>query len=288
MRPLCACPTRNSPRSSDFGDRHAVWHQCGLICLSGNSILRESSGRSRTPTRIHFRAKGGWTISYYSRMKNTSQFSREDAKRFYDRFGRRQDRQDFYEDAALAALIQHGDFSAAQSVFELGCGTGRLAARLLAEDLPSSAHYIACDISETMVHLAEKNLAPWPDRSAVHLGGHRRALSSYNGLFDRFVAAYVFDLLSPEEIAETLVAAHSSLQKGGLLCTAGLTYGIDGFSTATSKLWGLLRKIRPALVGGCRPIAVTDFILGTEWRILHREVVVSNAIPSEVLIAEAI
>jgi ubiquinone/menaquinone biosynthesis C-methylase UbiE len=221
-------------------------------------------------------------------MEKTAHFSRDDAKCFYDRFGKSQDRQGFYEDAALDALVQHGDFSAAQSVFELGCGTGRLAARLLAEHLPSSARYVATDISETMIHLTKERLEPWAARSAVYLNSGKLDLSSCGGPFDRFVCTYVFDLFSMEEIAETLTAARSSVKKGGLLCTAGLTYGTDVLSSTTSKLWSLVCRINPSLVGGCRPLALSDFILQTQWRILHREVVVKFAVPSEVLVVEAI
>lgn len=53
----------------------------------------------------------------------TAYFSSEDARRFYDRFGAKQDGQGFYENAALNVLIQHGGFSDAQSVLEIGCGT---------------------------------------------------------------------------------------------------------------------------------------------------------------------
>ena len=49
----------------------------------------------------------------------------EQARAFYDRFGARQDRQAFYEDA----------FERARGVPEFGCGTGRFAEVLVAERL---------------------------------------------------------------------------------------------------------------------------------------------------------
>jgi SAM-dependent methyltransferase len=61
------------------------------------------------------------------------------AKAFYDRFGRKQDAQAFYEDAALDDLVSHASFGTARTVFELGCGTGRLAVTLLRERLPEAA-----------------------------------------------------------------------------------------------------------------------------------------------------
>ena len=54
------------------------------------------------------------------------------AMQFYDRMGARQDWSRFYEAAAIDRMIEQGDFGNAQRVVEFGCGTGRIAERLLA------------------------------------------------------------------------------------------------------------------------------------------------------------
>ena len=221
-------------------------------------------------------------------MQKTTFFSQDDARRFYDRFGEKQDQQGFYEDAALDVLIEHGEFGHAQSVFEFGCGTGQLAARLLAEHLPTSAHYAATDISLTMANLAIGRLEPWAERAAVHMNSGEPEFSRYGGPFDRFVSTYVFDLLSVQEIAQSLSAAHDCMRNGGLLCVAGLTHGSGLLSSTTSKVWSLIHRIRPSLVGGCRPLLLADHMPQTQWRVLYRAVVDSWSIPSEVLVAEAI
>jgi hypothetical protein len=58
--------------------------------------------------------------------------SHEQAQAFYERFGKKQDWQRFFEDAAVADLIEHLALAQANSVIEFGCGTGRLAESLLA------------------------------------------------------------------------------------------------------------------------------------------------------------
>src|SRR6266516_1733321 len=45
-------------------------------------------------------------------------------------------------------LLAHGSFPGDRSVFELGCGTGRLAGSLLASHLPADAGYLGADISD--------------------------------------------------------------------------------------------------------------------------------------------
>ncbi|MEJ2087308.1 MAG: class I SAM-dependent methyltransferase, partial [Gammaproteobacteria bacterium] len=169
---------------------------------------------------------------------------------------------------------------------ELGCGTGRLAARLLGQYLPASASYVGVDISSTMVRLATERVAPWADRATIHLTGGEPVYSRYGGPFDRFVSTYVFDLLSDEDIAAVLAAAHECLENGGRLCVAGLTEG-SGLSAITTKAWHLVRRIRPALVGGCRPLLLARHLPEDQWRIVFRQVVVNAMVPSEVLIAEA-
>ena len=221
-------------------------------------------------------------------MPRTPKFNGDDAKRYYDHFGAKQDKQGFYEDAALDALIRNAAFSDAQAVLEIGCGTGKFAKRLLSDHLPVSARYTGMDISGTMVALAKQRLEPWADRAEVHLRDGSFDLPIHGASFDRVVCTYVFDLLSVEDIAKALSAAHAATSTGGLLCAASLTQGTGLLSRVTSTAWTWVHGMKPSLVGGCRPLALSDFVAGPHWQIVHREVVVSATVPSEVLIAKAL
>jgi precorrin-6B methylase 2 len=59
------------------------------------------------------------------------------ARAVYNRIGRIQDWQ-FYEDRAVAWLLADSALQTAHAVFEFGCGTGRLAVRMM-ELLPDDA-----------------------------------------------------------------------------------------------------------------------------------------------------
>jgi trans-aconitate methyltransferase len=133
--------------------------------------------------------------------------SPEQAKRFYDRLGARQDWQGFYENAALQELIAHAGFDSARSVFEFGCGTGAFAARLLQQHLPADARYTGLDVSSTMVSLARKRLQPWPERAHVHQSDGSFRIHQADRSFDRFVSNYVFDLLAPGFAEQLLLEA---------------------------------------------------------------------------------
>lgn len=208
-------------------------------------------------------------------------------RRFYDRFGSMQDRQAFYEDPGLEVLASEGAFAEAASVFELGCGTGRLAERLLSRELPPNARYQGIDLSSTMIDLATRRLANFAERANVTRTEGDLRFPFPDGSFDRVVATYVLDILGEDSIRQLLLEAHRLLSRGGLLCTLALTHGCSVSSRLLSRAWSGLYALGPGLVGGCRPIAVADFLDGSLWRPRHRSVVVAWTVPSEVLVVEA-
>ena len=209
----------------------------------------------------------------------------EQARRVYDRIGRAQDWQRFYEDAATADLVARAGFDAAHSIVELGCGTGRFAAGLLSRHLPADASYVGVDLSPRMVALASERLRPWRDRARVSLVDGDATVPAADGTADRFVANYVFDLLGPEETGASLADARRVLEPGGLLCTAGLTFGEGGIARFVSRAWTGVWTRRPALVGGCRPVRLVDALDRAAWEVRHHRTVVSWGIASEVVIA---
>ena len=211
--------------------------------------------------------------------------TRSETKQFYDRFGRKQDSQAFYEDPGLDDLIAHSAFHQAQSVFELGCGTGRFALRLLAECLPSSASYLGIDLSRTMIDIAEERLAPFAGRAKVLRtdGGIEFPLPDHS--VDRVIATYVLDVLPTKDIERVVRESERVLRPGGKLCLTSLTKGTTLSSRVVAGLWSVLFYLRAAWVGGCRPIELESFVDRRRWLIEHRNVVVRFGVPSEALIA---
>lgn len=210
--------------------------------------------------------------------------SHEEARSFYDRFGTKQDLQRFYEDPAIEVLLRHAGFETAAAVVELGCGTGRLAERLLRERLPASATYAGFDISETMVELTRRRVEPWKGRARVERTEGAPRLPVPDGSCDRFLSTYVLDLLGEADISLALGEARRVLAPGGRLCLASLTFGRGLPSRAICRLWTAVHSLSPRLVGGCRPLRLEQ-LTGREWRVEHREVVCTFGICTEVLVA---
>lgn len=207
------------------------------------------------------------------------------ARAVYDRIGRWQDTQRFYEDYATDDLIAHADLRRARSVLEFGAGTGRIAARLLRDHLPPAARYHGIDVSTTMVALARQRLAPWPERATIEQSDGAPRLRVPDGAFDRFVSTYVLDLLSVEDIALVLEEAHRVLAADGLLCLVSATHGRTALERGVMGLFGRLHALSPSLVGGCRAIDVLSSLPPGRWRVVHHEVVSKWGVPSEVLVA---
>lgn len=209
----------------------------------------------------------------------------EQARRFYDRFGSRQDSQGFYEDAALELLASHAGLDRAGAVFEFGCGTGRFAAGLLANHLPADSSYLGVEISSTMLRLAANKLARFGPRAKVSPIAARARFPLADQSVDRVLATYVLDLLSEEDIALALSESRRVLVSGGKLGLVGLTHGVSLTSRLVIALWSIAFRLNPSWVGGCRPVAVAPLLDRTQWELEYREVISACGIPSEVLVA---
>ena len=206
---------------------------------------------------------------------------------FYDKFGRMQDAQSFYEDPAMEELIEHARFAEAENVLEFGCGTGRLAARLLSEHLPASATYLGCDLSQTMVSLARERLEIYGGRAQVLQSDGEMHFPIPDHSVDCIISTYVLDLLPERDISEFLLESYRVLGFGGKLCLVSLTTGTTLLSRVVSSLWAVIFRLRASLVGGCRPIRLEQYINSEYWEIEYRKGVIAYGVPSEVLVARA-
>jgi ubiquinone/menaquinone biosynthesis C-methylase UbiE len=211
--------------------------------------------------------------------------TRSQARAFYDRFGAKQDSQAFYEDAALDELIAHAAFGQAQTVFELGCGTGRFAARLLAEQLPPTATYLGFDLSRTMVGIASQRLDAYADRARVTHSDGAMHFPLADDSVDRVIATYVLDLLPETEIRRAISEAHRVLAPGGRLCLISLGQGVTLPSHIVCALWSAVFRLHAALVGGCHPIRLHDYFDSLRWSVDYRHVLSQFGVTSEVLVA---
>jgi ubiquinone/menaquinone biosynthesis C-methylase UbiE len=212
--------------------------------------------------------------------------SPSEARRVYDRIGRKQDSQAFYEDRATSELIPHLELGAAHAVFEFGCGTGRFAASILESHLPEGATYHAVDLSPVMIALAQRRLACFGPRVNVELTDGGPPTNEPSGFYDRFLSNFVLDLLSLEDIDRVIHEAHRILRPGGLLGLSSLTTGFTPASRAFAWLWSRIHALSPLLVGGCRALDLLKLLPQTQWEIRHHARVAPLGIALEAVVAQ--
>lgn len=211
------------------------------------------------------------------------------ARHYYDRNARKQDAQGWYEDAALERLVALGEFEKASDILEVGCGTGKLAVKLLRDHLAPHAGYIGVDISPAMLARAGTRLKKYAPRVKLRPGDVSLGLTSPSESADRIIATYLFDLLSTSHSKNLLMEMHRVLRPGGLICLAGLTLESNGGDmTIISQLWAVVQRCWPWIVGGCRPVDLQTMITPELWEIVAHETVAPRGLVSEVLMARKI
>lgn len=202
-------------------------------------------------------------------------------EKFYDALGAKQDGAGYYEDVTLKELTRFANFESATSIVEFGYGTGRFAEEMLHVN---NASYWGCDVSATMIQLSRKRLAKFGERVTLVKTSGDVYLPLPDNSADRFVSNYVLDILSADEIEAVLGEAKRILKPDGLLCLTGLTHGKGLFSKAWTAFWNLRFDLNPKWVGGCRPVALREFL--ADWELVHHDVVTAGGISSEVLVAK--
>lgn len=208
-----------------------------------------------------------------------------EVKAFYDRFGTKQDSQSFYEERAIDDLVAHAALGSARHVFEVGCGTGRVAEQLLSRNLPADATYEGVDLSSTMIDISYSRLLRFGERARVRRIDGSNPFSGMSRRPDRIVTTYVLDVLPTEDIASFVDCSARVLEQDGRLCIASLTYGRTPLPALVSAAWLGVFRLAPAIVGGCRPIRLLPFFSSAEWDVMHHRVLSSWGVASEIVVA---
>lgn len=218
-----------------------------------------------------------------------SSLTRQQVRRHYEHHVAKQDRQGWYEDAALECLMVAGRFGEACTVVEAGCGTGRFAEWLFTGPLRGDALYCGVDISAGMLQRAGERLNGYGKRARLIHGDAAGGLPIRDGVCDRYIAAYLVDLLGHEEAEAMIAEAHRILEPGGLICMASLTSNAPGIiSGLIANIWSVVHARMPLRVGGCRPVSLETLLVPHQWTVEYTQVVAPRSVASEIITARKI
>lgn len=198
-----------------------------------------------------------------------------EAKRFYDRYGRKLDWGEPFEGRAKGRARDLAAVQPGERVLEVGIGCGHF----LAHAMATGARVVGVDLSETMLALSR---ARAPGASGVRAS--ILALPLAGGSFDLVFSAYLLDLLPSTEIDRALAELARVVRPGGRVVLCGLTRGRSLLERGVIGLWSSIHRLAPARVGGCRPLELAPRLAGAGLSLVERVHVGQLGVPSEVLL----
>lgn len=91
----------------------------------------------------------------------------------------------------------------------------------------------------------------------------------------------MFDLLPEEDFPRVLAEFRRVLRPGGRLVLVNMTKG----ERPQHRLAEAVHRFNPALMGGCRGVALEPFVRAAGFEVVRREVAVQLTFPSEIISA---
>jgi ubiquinone/menaquinone biosynthesis C-methylase UbiE len=135
-----------------------------------------------------------------------------------------------------------------------------------------------------MVELTRSRLSKYGPRVCVEQTDGIVRLPVDDASQDAVFSNYVLDLLSEHDIDRFVGEAARVLRPNGLLCLTGLGTGSRPGPRLVALGWSLVHRIRPSLVGGCRPLAMRAWLPEDRWSLRYSGLHDHWCVPSEVLV----
>ena len=111
-------------------------------------------------------------------------------------------------------LIAKVPFKDADHVFELGCGTAAMSARMAKEIMPHG-QVTACDPEESRIRFAMEKFSDIPNLHFIHATGSA-ALENKADLYDVIISNAVLHWMKEDELKKTMVNMVNALKSGGI------------------------------------------------------------------------
>jgi ubiquinone/menaquinone biosynthesis C-methylase UbiE len=135
------------------------------------------------------------------------------------------------------------------------------------------------DLTEEMLAQAKEKAEQTGIKNYRLRIGDAYHLNYPDNAFDVVINNYMFDLLPEEDFAKVLNEFKRVLRPGGRLVMVNMAQ----CERWHNVVWECIYRINPALMGGCRGVALRSYLESLEFINLQREFISQMTFPSEVV-----
>ena len=187
----------------------------------------------------------------------------------------------FFHSRAHACALKHSGIRDGMKVLEVATGSGEMFEHLVRVN-PTGMTF-GLDLSPNMAANAQKRARKLRPQAAAHCGAvDVRNLPFRNATFDSVMCCYLIELLSQEDIKQTLREIHRVLRPGGRFSLVVIGENV-GFFNQMYKVAGTLV---PAFWGRQIEASAPGMLREAGFHVVKDEFVRQGFYPSRVLIAE--
>jgi len=181
------------------------------------------------------------------------------------------------ETKARQRCVEVAQIRDGESVLEVAVGTGLTFAEILKRN-PSGRNE-GIDLTKEMLEQAIRRVSNSDAKNYRLAIGDAYKLEFADNTFDLVVNNYMFDLLPENDFSAVLSEFKRVLRPGGRLVLVNMGKGSKWFHHIAESLY----RINPMLAGGCREVALLEYVQAAGFSQATREFISQMTFPSEVV-----
>lgn len=187
----------------------------------------------------------------------------------------------FTESKARDRCLSMAAIRDGEDVLEVAVGTGLAFERILRAN-PTGRNE-GVDLTDAMLARAEARAGRTGAANYRLRVGDAYALDFDDDSFDVLINNYLFDLLPERDFPKILAEFARVLRPGGRLCLVNMARGERWYN----GIWAGIYRLNPALVGGCRGVALLPLAEQCGFTRTRREFISQSTFPSEIVFGVA-